>query len=212
MKGKTTTNRKVIKSYMIDKCVDALADKLNVHLKVKDLEYEKLKLGLYVLLLNLPKLVLTLMLSAYFNILVEVVIMIISHNWLRQTAFGAHAKNPTVCLFITLIMFITPPVLLKEVKCNNYTTLLIFLIFDILFYKYAPADTENHPLLGEEYRNKLKMRTLIRSISLMVVTLIIPYKNLKTLVLVTGMYTIIGILPITYKILKKRYNNYEIYE
>ncbi len=212
MKGETTTNREVIKIHMLDKCVDALANKINVHLRVKDLEYEKLKLGLYVLLLNLPKIVLTIILSAYFGILLEAVVMILSHNWLRHTAFGVHAKNPTVCLITTLIMFIAPPILLQEIKCNNYEVLLAFLVFNILFYKYAPADTENHPLLGEENRNRLKKRTMIRSVSLMILTLIIPYENLKALILTSGVYTIIGILPLTYKILKRRYNNYEQYE
>lgn len=212
MSGKTTTNQEIIKLHLLDRCVDDLANRLNVYLKTEDLEYEKLKLGLYVLLLNLPKVILTMIFAAYFNIMLEAAIMILSHNWLRHTSFGEHASNPTVCLIVTLIMFILPPVLLKNIYCDNYIVIIVFLIFNMLFYKYAPADTEKHPLLGEEYRKKLKMRTLVRSTILMTATLLLPYKNLKTLVLVSGVYAVVGILPITYKVLKRRYNNYEGYE
>lgn len=196
----------------INICSNAITYKLNAYLNKEGFEYEKLKLGVEVVLLSLSKLILVLILSIYFNILIETIVMIISHTILRRNAFGLHAKNSNVCLIITLIMFIVPPILLKNLYLNNYIVTVLFLLFNTVLYKNAPADTENHPLLGAKLRKKLKTKTWVYGNILMIITVLIPFNNLKPLVLISVLYIVIMISPITYKILKRRCNNYEIYE
>jgi accessory gene regulator B len=197
---------------IMDICSRFIVSKLNSHLNKEGLEFEKLRLGVDVIILSLSKLILIFVLSIFFNTFVETFVMIISHSLLRRTAFGLHAKNSNVCLIITVLMFVTPPILLNNIHLNFYIIIAIFLVFNLILYKYAPADTENHPLLGASLRKQLKTKTWVTGNILMVVTLLIPIDRLKPLIILSVFYIILTILPVTYKILKRRCNNYEIYE
>lgn len=203
---------KVVKFDIVNACSEAIVYKLNTHLNKNGLEYEKLKLGVNVIVLNVSKLAIILILSIYYNTFWETVVMIMANSFIRHNAFGLHAKNPTVCLISTTLMFVLPPILLKSAYLSNYMIVVIFLVFNILLYKYAPADTEKHPLLGVEFRRLLKTKTLINGILLMIVTLLTPFNNLKPLIVLSVLYVIVTILPMTYKILKRGYDNYEKYE
>lgn len=205
-------NEEALKFDIIEFCSDAIVNKINSYLNVQGLEYEKLKLGVDVILLTVSKLIITLILAAYFKIMPQVLSMIGANMLLKNTAFGLHSKSSFRCLIITLAMFILPPTLLKNFEIGNIMVILLFTAFSFLFYMYAPADTANHPLLGAEFRKKLKYKTVFRSVLLGIITVFIPYKHIKGLVSISVLYTVVGILPVTYKVLKRRYNNYEQYE
>ncbi|WP_455815401.1 accessory gene regulator B family protein, partial [Clostridium butyricum] len=93
-----------------------------------------------------------------------------------------------------------------------YMVFILFTIINILLYKYAPADTENHPLFSADLRNKLKKDSVITGIILMIFTLLIPNNAIKTLVSLAAISAVTLILPITYNLLKRSYKNYENYE
>lgn len=204
--------KNIIEFDVIGICSEIIVKKLNFYMNKDGLEYEKLRLGVDVVVLSVSKIILTLILAIYFNIFFEVLLMSVVHGVVRYNAFGLHAKNSNVCLVLTLAMFILPPILLKSVYLDNYTVLIVFILFSLLLYKYAPADTESHPLLGATLRKKLKMRTLVYSFIVMILTLLIPFEDFKIFPIISTMYVIIGILPITYNIFKRRYKNYEKYE
>lgn len=204
--------KNIIEFDVIGMCSEIIVKKLNFYMNKDGLEYEKLKLGVDVVVLSVSKIILTLILAIYFDIFFEVLLMSVVHGVVRYNAFGLHSNNSNVCLVLTLAMFILPPILLKSVYLNNYVVLIMFLLFSLLLYKYAPADTENHPLLGAILRKKLRMRTLVCSFIVMILTLLIPIGNFKIFPIISTMYVIIGILPVTYNILKRGYKNYEKYE
>lgn len=204
--------KKIIKFDVVGSCSEFIVNRLNVYMNKDGLEYEKLKLGVDVLVLSLSKVILTLVLAVYFDIFFEVLLMAVVHGIIRYNAFGLHAKDSNVCLVLTLAMFILPPILLKSIYLSNYTVLIVFLLFSLLLYKYAPADTENHPLLGATLRKKLRIKTLVYSIIVMILTLLLPFGEFKIFPIISTLYVIIGVLPITYNILKRGYKNYEKYE
>jgi accessory gene regulator B len=176
------------------------------------LELQKMKLGIEILLINISKLIVIMSVSVYFNLLKETAFLLIIFAIMRRNAFGLHAKNSIVCTIMSLIMFVFGAYLGCFIEFNNYIVFIVFIIMSFLFYKYAPADTEKHPLLGEKSRNKLRKNSVLTCILLMIIVLVMPSKEIKTLSIFAVSFEVISILPITYKILKRSWRNYEKYE
>lgn len=185
--------------------------KINNKLNKQGLELQKMKLGVEILLINISKMTIIFTLAASLNLLKESIFMSIIFAFIRSTSFGIHAKKSIVCTIITSIMFIGAGALSNYLTVTNYNVIVIFTILNILLYKYAPADTENHPLLGEDFREKLRKKTVIKAMILMVLAIVVP-NNIKILIILAVLEQTLSILPITYKLLKRGYKNYEKYE
>jgi len=197
---------------LMEKLAEYITLKLNIHLKKEGLEFLKLKLGLEIILINLSKFIVILLVAAYFNLLKEAALMSLVFGSIRRCAFGLHAKNSIICTLTSLLMFVFGSYLSYHLILNNYIVLISFLVIIILLYKFAPGDTECHPLLGEKLRNKLRKDSVITGIFLMLIALIIPNPTIKTIITLASSFEIISILPVTYKILNRGYKNYEKYE
>lgn len=195
--------------------MEILAEKIiffiNKRLNKEGLELQKMKLGVEILLINVSKMIIICTLATIFNLLKETILISMLFAFIRSTSFGLHAKNSIVCTIVTSIMFIGGSYLSNHLRLNNYNVIVISTILSILLYKYAPADTENHPLLGEDFREKLRKKTILKAMILMVIAIIVP-SNIKTLITLALLEQTLSILPITYKLLKRGYKNYEKYE
>lgn len=186
--------------------------KLNSKLNKDGIELQKLNLGVEIILINLSKFIIIIGVAYYFNLLKEVLLMIIVFSSLRKRAFGLHAKNSVVCTMTSLIVFVFGSYISYYLKFNNYVIVTIFTIINILLYKYAPADTEVHPLLNLKLRKKLKKEAMLTGTFLMLVALLIPSQAVKTMIALSAISQVISTLPITYKILNRGYKNYEKFE
>ncbi|WP_297420065.1 accessory gene regulator B family protein [Clostridium sp.] len=195
-----------------EKLVERIVIRFNTKVKKEGLELAKMKLGLEIFFINIGKFAIVFLIASYFNLLKESLFMSLVFGSIRSTAFGLHAKNSLVCSLITNMMFVAGPYVSYHIKLDNYTVLAAFIIMIFCFYKYAPADTENHPVLGEKLRLKLRKKTVVKSLFFMAITLIVKIQIIKAMIILTLGFNVISILPITYKILNRRYNNYERYE
>lgn len=196
----------------MERAAEVITNKINSYLHKEGLELQKMKLGLEILLINISKFFIIFTIASIFNLLKESLLMTLVFASIRRNAFGLHAKNSFICTLVSLNIFVVGAYLSYYLKFNNYTTFIIFTIVNILLYKYAPADTENHPLLGANLRNKRKKEAVITGIVLMIIALLIPNNIVKTLMSLSAISAVIIILPITYSLLKRRYKNYEQYE
>lgn len=203
-----------LKNYinLIDILAENITLNINAYLRKEGLELEKMKLGIQVLLINISKFFIIMILAVMLNLVKETLFMILVFGCIRKHAFGLHAKSSIMCTLICILMFNFGAYLSHYLIFNNYIVFMIFTIINILLYRYAPADTASHPLLGYKLRTKLKKEALLTGIVLMIIALIIPINIVKTLITLSGSFAVIMILPITYKILKRSYDNYEQYE
>ena len=84
----------------------------------------------------------------------------------------------------------------------------IFSIFIIT--KYAPADTENIPILSKKERKSKKIKAYISLLVLTAIILVSPNKQISYM-LVYGMFLQnLTVLPISYKLTNNKYG-YEVY-
>lgn len=201
-----------IKINLIDILAEFITSKVNSKLNKEGLELEKLKLGFQILLINISKAIIIIAIASVLNTIKETLFMIVVFGCIRKKSFGVHAKSSLVCTLTCIVIFDFGAYFSQYLKLNNYIIIISFIIINILLYKYAPADTEYHPLLGNKLRSRLKKESVITGILLMVIALIIPNNKIKTLITLSSSFAVTMILPIIYKILKRRYNNYEQYE
>lgn len=197
---------------LTEKLVERIVIKFNAKVKKEGLELAKMKLGLEIFFINISKFIIVLSIASYFNLLKESLFMSLVFAIIRSTAFGLHAKNSMVCTLITSMMFVAGPYVSYHIELDNYSVLAAFIIATFCFYKYVPADTENHPILGEKLRLRLRKRTVLKSLFFMVITLIVKIQVIKAMIVLAIVFNVISISPITYKIFNRGYNNYEKYE
>lgn len=180
---------------------------------IKDgLEVQKIKLGIEILLINISKFLFIVVLSLIFNLYKETIVMLIAFACIRKSSFGIHSRTSLGCTAICTIMFVLGSYACQYIKINNYEIMCIFCVVISFLYKYAPADSENHPLVGIKLRIKLKKEAIITAIVMMLISIIISDTNLKMSIVLAAIYAVATILPITYKLFKRRCRNYEEYE
>ncbi|AQR92657.1 accessory gene regulator protein B [Clostridium saccharobutylicum] len=205
-------NKTKVQISLMEKIAEIITNNINSYLHKEGLELQKMKLGLEILLINISKFIVIFTVAAGFNLLKESIFMSLIFASIRRNAFGLHAKNSLICTLVSLSIFVLGSYLSYYLKFNNFTVFIIFTIVNILLYKYAPADTENHPLIGANLRKKRKKEAITIGIVLMIIALLIPSNVIKTLMSLSAISAVIVILPITYSLMKRGYRNYEKYE
>ncbi|MDO0874276.1 accessory gene regulator B family protein [Carnobacterium divergens] len=193
----------------IPKFSEFLLNKMGITSSEKNYDY--IQYGLEILLINLSKLTIIYGIAYLTKQLIPTLIVHLSYMLLRRYSFGLHSLSSFVCTITSIALFNIIPYFFKELILP---TPLIFLISFFIFFSillYSPADTENNPLVDGEKRKKLRIKSTICCIILLIMVAFVP-ATIKTLILLGGFYQALLILPVTYKILKRRYNNYELYE
>lgn len=175
-------------------------------------QIEALSIGVTVILFNVFEMFLVLFLSYFLGVLKESILFCIMFIPLRMFAAGIHCKSGHACIITTLIFYLGSSLLSKYCPLQNTLIFFISTVCIILLLKYAPADTENRPILGKECRNKLKIKTI--SVAILILFINITLGNNTTLN--CSMYALIieaiSVMPLTYKLFGASYNNYKLYE
>jgi len=180
-------------------------------IQAEEIEYLKAKLGLESILINLSKMIVVYVIAIAFRTLIPTLITHLSYVVLRKFSQGLHAKYSTVCTLASIAMFVILPYLLQNAEISRQWVLLIGVAAPCLFYFYAPADTEKSPIINSRIRNELRWKSVMASIVMMGIALIVD-PMMRTLIVAGVVMQVIMILPQTYKILGRSYNNYEKYE
>lgn len=174
-----------------------------------ELELKKIKYGIEVILINLTKFMILMILAYFLKIIPHILVIMISFGLVRKSAFGLHSESSAKCTVISIMSFVGGVYISKHYPLEIKTIIFIFLILISLFVKYAPADTEKRPIIGEKVRNKLKRNTVITILLLLIAIITVNNQTISALITLGVTIECIFILPITYKILNRRYRNYE---
>lgn len=190
----------------------ALALKLNNYTHKEGVEYEKMTMGVELILINVSKLFIIYLLAMFLGVVPLTLVVQGAYVAIKRYSFGLHALNSTVCTLVSCFIFVIVPWFLGHVSFNNLTVISIFVPIVICLYLYSPADTKARPLIGEMIRRKLKTKAVACGIMLMVIALLVPNETVKFLLTLGAVYQTVSILPFTYKILKRSEKNYEKFE
>lgn len=201
---------------MIDKFCTYLTNKIRKEMpEVDDERAEVINYGIQLIIGEIPKI-----------LLLFAVAFILKIGWLTVFAFfailpykkysgGFHLKTHLgciigTCLFYFLTVYMSKYIVFEQAYIKYIIILAIWIFSMIMVKLYAPADTENLPILsGKERRYKKIMSYVTLTITLILATIIT--NNIISNILIIGTFLqTISITKIAYKLSKNKYG-YEVY-
>ena len=172
--------------------------------KQKEIQY-----GLHILLSNLYKVPMIFLISYLLGIFQYTVAAFLSFIALRTFSSGAHAKTAVGCFFTTLSILYGAVYLGMYLPLSALHLRAIFLICIYLILRYAPADTPERPLVSKSLRRQLRLRALIVMSLAFVLCIRVFSAPIAHIIMLAMLIQCILLTPLSYKIMKKEYKNYE---
>lgn len=201
---------------MVNKICNYLSNKIKSKMPEVDEERaEVINYGLQLLIGEIPKTFIFIGIAAILGVLKEFFITILVIFPYRAFSGGFHLKSHLGCILGTSLMYCGIPFLSKYIvlsKTLKYIAIIVTWICGIIMCKlYAPADTENVPIL----RKKERKRKQIASYCVLTITLLIGVfipNNVISNIIILGMFMqSITISRFAYQLTNNQYGH-EVYE
>ncbi len=193
---------------MVDSICNWLLDKiLKSDSTIDEERAEIIYYGLQNIVGELPKGFFILLVALLCGVFDLVLIGTIIFLMYRAFAGGVHLKGHFSCFLISVIFIIGSAILAKKVMYENffliYTTL--FVVNFIIASLYAPADTENRPIMKESQRKRQKIEaTFMVFVIYVLSTFVIKGDIIANLFMYMITVESTMITPLAYKIFKNK--------
>lgn len=200
---------------MIDKLCLFLTDRIQKEMPdVDDERAEIINYGIHLIIGEFPKIFLVLIISYLLGILKYTILMVIMLLPYRACSGGFHLKTHIGCIISTTLYYCGVPKISNYFVFYNHTKLIFILsvlIFGmIMITRYAPADTENIPILRKKERKQKKILSYIFFIVGLLIAIIINNNQISNILIFGNFAQSIMITPLAYKLTKNKYG-YEVY-
>ena len=201
---------------MIEKICNSILIKMRK--KMPDITDEKAEIILYGLQLiigEIPKMFILFGLSFLLGFGWYMVFAYIAVMPYRATSGGFHLHTHLGCILSTIIFFYGNILISKFLVLDNiqkYILIGLSLVFGILMISmYAPADTEEVPIISKKERKTKKILSYVMLTLTLVVALFVPDKMMSNILIIGSIFQSISISRLAYKITKNKYGH-EVYE
>ena len=200
---------------MIEKICDFIIKKMRK--KMPDITDEKAEIiyyGLQLLIGEMPKMFLLFGVSFLLGIGWYMVFAYIAIIPYRAVSGGFHLHTHLGCMLWTLTFYygdilISKYLVLGEIQ--KYILVALSLVFGFLMISmYAPADTEEVPIISKKERKTKKILSYIMLTITLIASLIIQDSILSNIIILGSIIQSISISRIAYKITKNKYGH-EVY-
>lgn len=182
--------------------------------EIDDEKAEIISYGLQLLIGEIPKMIITLVISYMLGVLELTLFMVLVTVPYRAFSGGFHLHTHIGCIISTTLYYCSIPKISNYFYLNSQTKLIFVLcalIFGtIIIIKYAPADTENAPILRKKERKQKKTLAFITYILGLIAAISIKNNVLSNIILLSYFIQTIMITPFAYKITKNKYG-FELY-
>lgn len=200
---------------MIDKICMFLTNKIRKEMPdMDDEKAEVINYGLQNIIGEIPKTFLVLIIAYFLGIWKETLITFLILMPYKNASGGFHLKTHLGCIIGTTIFYCGVPVLSKIVIFSGiikYAIITILWIFGMIMIKlYAPADTENVPILRKKDRKKQQIISYITfSVGLLIAGII--NNNIVSNIIILGYFLqSLMITKLAYRLTNNKYG-YEVY-
>ncbi len=200
---------------MIDKFCNFLTSKIKENVENIDEEKELIiNFGVKLIFGELPKIIILFIIGFILGIGWYTLILFFLLAPYRSFTGGFHLKTHLGCMITTSILYLIPIILAKFISIPQIflyiSAILVGILSTILITKYAPADTENIPILSIKERKSKKIKAYIALAILLAISVLIPDKIISWMLIYGIFLQNLTILPISYKLTKNKYG-YEVY-
>lgn len=201
---------------MIDNICSYLTNKMKI--RMPDIDEEKAEIldyGLHLIIGEIPKVFIMIGLAFLLGVGELSILAFLLILPYRSFSGGFHLKTHLGCILCTTSFYAGTALLSKYITLTEpvkYIAIIAVWIFGTIMIKlYAPADTENVPVISKKERRKRKIASYIMlSISLLAAA-IIPNRIISNILLFGMLIQTLSITRLAYKITKNKYG-YEEYE
>ena len=201
---------------MIDKFCDLITEKIK--LKVTDIDEERelvINFGVRLIFGELPKILILFIIGFLLNMGWQTLLLFFLIAPYRSFTGGFHLKTHLGCMITTSVLYLLPIILSKYILISDKNILyilagLITIFSIIIIAKYAPADTENMPILSKKEIKSKKIKAYISLVVLLSIIIFNPYKQFSYMIIYAMFLQNLTVLPISYKITNNKHS-YEVY-
>ena len=189
---------------------ELLSNKITMQISESVPEYtetqlEQINYGLSCVISNIYKLVITLAVSYFLNIMDYMLITIFSFGFLRAFAAGVHAKKELSCFLSTNIILFSISYIGMNITLSYTAITILFLLSFVFIFRYAPSDTEERPIVSKRLRKKLKICSISALLVLFILAIFFSGTKTSSIISFAVITESILILPIAYKVAGSKY-------
>lgn len=200
---------------MIDKLCTYLTNKIRKEMpEINDERAEVIMYGLQNIIGELPKGIIILIIAYILGIFKLTVISILIIAPYRCVSGGVHMKTHIGCIIYTLLLYSGSSLLGKYIVLTGNVKIVLAIavwIFCMIMIKlYAPADTENLPILRKKERMQKQILSYIIITSEILIAIFIKNTTISGIIIFGDFIQTLTITRIAYKVTHNKYGH-EIY-
>ena len=200
---------------MLDKICDFLTSKIRKEIPEIDEERaEVINYGLQNIIGEIPKIILVMLIAYVLGIFKGALFTFLALFPYKGASGGVHLKTHLGCILMTTAFYCIIPFIAKMFiipQTLKYFIVLGIWIFGMIMIKlYAPADTENVPILCNKDRKKKRIVSYITFSIGLFVALIINNEIASNILIAANLFQTITITRFMYKITNNKYGH-EVY-
>lgn len=201
---------------MVDKICNYLTCKIKN--EMPDIDEERAQVinyGIHLLIGELPKTFVFLIIAILLGILKEFIITCLVIFPYRAFSGGFHLKTHLGCILGTSVFYCGVPFVSKYIVFEacyiKYILIGLVWAFGIIMCRlYAPADTENIPILRKKERKIKKILSYITLTITLIVGVIVKDNTVSNIIIIGILLQTVMITRIAYRITKNKYGH-EVY-
>ena len=200
---------------MIDKICEILTNKIRKEMpEIDDERAEIIMYGLQNIIGELPKGIIILLIAYFLGILKLTLISLLIIAPYRCFSGGVHMKTHIGCIVFTLTLYSGSALLGKYISIDGITKyVLAFSVWTfcmIMLKMYAPADTENVPILRKKERKQKQIFSYIILTVEFIIAVIIKDTTISGIIIFGDFIQTLTITRIVYQITNNKYGH-EVY-
>lgn len=200
---------------MIEKICNSILTKMRKNMPdITDEKAEIILYGLQLIIGEIPKMFILFGISFLLGFGWYMVFAYIAVMPYRATSGGFHLHSHLGCILSTIIFFYGNILISRFLVLDNiqkYIIIGLSFIFGILMISmYAPADTEEVPIISKKERKMKKILSYVMLALTLTVALFIPDRMMSNILIIGSIFQSISISRLAYKITKNRYGH-EVY-
>ena len=200
---------------MVDKICTFLTNRIRKEMPdIDDEKAEVINYGIQIIFGEIPKIFIMLAVALVLGIFKETLITFLVLIPYRGASGGFHAKTHIGCIVLTCAIYCGTAIISKYIvftETIKYIVIGLVWIFGMFMIKlYAPADTENVPILALKDRRKKQILSYIFFTIGLLLAVIIKDNLISNILLFGNFVQTLTITKLAYKLSKNKYG-YEVY-
>lgn len=182
--------------------------------EIDDERAEVINYGLQLVLGEIPKIIILIIIAWLLGVLKLTILTLILILPYRTVSGGVHLKTHIGCIIATTIMYTGNAFLSQYLVWNSdlikyITVFLIWAFSMVMIKKYAPADTQNVPILRKKERKIKQILSFIIMTITLALGLVIKNNTISNILIVGTLLQTITITKFIYKLTKNKYGYLE---